>query len=159
MKKNYVMTKPTILKHSDCLKLDFPNQLKIKSNTDQVNRFLVVARAVWDEVPGAVDRHILCDTPAFAHTWLMSCQAKLAALKQGKHGKDLAAPLHVAARGSRSAAAQALKEALWCSNSAAQGDCWASQSTAIPTTDSPKDHTNTYSEALNRALSAEWHVC
>lgn len=61
----------------DCLKLDFLNQLKIRKNTDRVNRFLVIAseaRAIGDGVPEAVDRHILCDndTPAaFAHTWLV----------------------------------------------------------------------------------------
>lgn len=44
----------------NCLKLDFPDQLKIRTNTKQVNMGFLVwspeAWAIWGEVPETVDR-------------------------------------------------------------------------------------------------------
>lgn len=151
-RRDYIETLQCCL---NSLKLDFLDQLKIRSNVNQVNmgflvwglkhlRSEVTFQRVW---PGHVLLwHSCCFCAHLVGITSTLHQWQLAAIKQGKYKKDLATALasrYYVISGYQQASLKK-KRALCCSRCNVQGDCRNfSQRTAIPRTDSPKDHTNT----------------
>lgn len=138
----------------NCLQLDFPNPLEIKSNTKEVGmRFPVwgpEVRATRDGVPENTDgrqllvtQELLLHTPGWhnqhLHRW------KVDIMKQGKHEKDLlTTPESRRPVTSDYQQASLKQQQILCfSPCNIQGDCQNRSQTVISRTDNPKDHTNT----------------